>query len=181
MIELKKMKVSELRQMCEEYNLEKTGLKAVLVERILEYQNQEKKKIESQKQNEILMRGEQKKINNKMTNIIDTEFENKTWPAYIDWWNKSKFDVFKQIDKFKWNKIDNREIRATFMDYDYTKSELRKDRLVPVPTNSTEKFLEMFFEKVGGEWSVFPKDEYDEEDIEFDESTEQDFIKCMKA
>ena len=58
MIELKKMKVSELRQMCEEYNLEKTGLKSVLVERILEYQNEEKKKIESQKQNEILMRGE---------------------------------------------------------------------------------------------------------------------------
>ena len=177
--ELKKIKVSELRQMCEEYNLEKTGLKAVLVERILEYKNQEKKKIESQKQNEILMRGEQKKINKDGT--IDTEFENKTWPAYIDWWNKSKFDVFKQIDKFKWNKIDNREIRATFMDYDYTKLGPRKDRLVAVPTNSTEEFLEMFFEKVGGEWSIFPKNEYDEEDIEFDEEHQQDFIKCMKA
>ena len=43
-----------------------------------------------------------------MNKMIDTEFENKTWPAYIDWCNKSKFDVFKQIDKFKWNKIDER-------------------------------------------------------------------------
>ena len=105
------------------------------------------------------------------------EFQIKTWPAWESWWSKSNFTISKQVAAFKWEKVQDEEIRSAFMEYDYTKSDLRKDKLVPVPKNRTEEFLEMFFEKIGGEWDS----PLNEDEEEWDVGDMQDFTNHMKA
>ena len=72
------------------------------------------------------------------------------------------------------------EIRAAFKDYDPAASTLRADHLVPVPHTKMEIFLEMFFDKLGGEWEMLREcsDERGEED--FSESEERKFVQEMK-
>ena len=111
----------------------------------------------------------------KLTN--NDEFQIKTWPAWKSWWSKNNYTISKQVAGFKWETVDDEEIRSAFMKYDYTKSDLRKDKFVPVPKNRTEEFLEMFFEKIGGEWDS----PLNEDGEEWDDEIMENFTKHMKA
>ena len=155
--ELEKKKLPELKAICDEFKLKKQGKKSILVDRIIEYAQQ-------QQQPEVTFES-------------NDDFQIKTWPAFKGWFSKNKITISKQVESFKWETVDDSEIHQEFFKYDYTKSDLRKDSLVPVPTNRTEEFLEMFFEKIGAEWDN-PQNEHGEE---WDEATLQDFVTHMKS
>lgn len=149
------MNVKQLKELCNEYKLTKTGKKADLIARITEY--------------------------TRSLNVVDSStddvFETKIWPAYSSWWSKHEFELVEQVENFKWEKVSYEKIRDSFMNYDYTKSDLRKDSLVPIPKTIGEEFIEMFFEKIGQEWDN-PQDKDGEE---WDECSQQDFINIMKV
>ena len=88
----------------------------------------------------------------------------------------NNFKIYKQVVPFKWELVSRSEIQETFNKYDYSKSPLRNDSLVPVPTTRTEQFIEMFFECIGGEW-----DEPQNDDGEWTETDQNEFIAHMKA
>ena len=156
--QLSKMKIPQLKELCVEFKLKKSGKKDILIDRILQHISQnhlEKTTPET---------------------AMDLEFENKILPAYSSWFSNNNFKINKQVKSFKWELVSPTEIRETFMNYDYSKSPLRNDSLVPVPTTRTEQFLEMFFEKIGGEW-----DEPQNDEGEWTESDQNNFIAHMKA
>lgn len=172
--ELTSMKVNQLKELCNNYNIPKMGKKAELIQRISDYET--KKQQKQQQSDNFLVRGNSQKLNKDGT--IDTEFENKTWPAFCSWWSSHNLNLYKQEDTgFNLVNVSHPEIRATFMDYDYTKSDLRKDSLVPTPTTRSEEFIEMFFAKIGQQWEYPQNEDYDE----WDETTQQDFIAHMKC
>lgn len=160
--ELEKKKLPELKAICDEFKLKKQGKKSIIVDRIIEYAQQ-------QQQPEATL--------TEVTFDSNDDFQIKTWPAFKCWFSKNKITISKQVESFKWQTVDDSEIQEEFFKYDYTKSDLRKDLLVSVPTNRTEEFLEMFFEKIGAEWDN-PQNEDGEE---WDEATLQDFVTHMKS
>ena len=157
------MNVKQLKELCNEYKLTKTGKKADLIARITEY--------------------------TRSLNVVDTStddvantstddvFETKIWPAYSSWWSKHEFELVEQVENFKWEKVSYEKIRDSFMNYDYTKSDLRKDSLVPITKTHGEEFIEMFIDKKCQEWDN-PQDKDGEE---WDECSQQDFINIMKV
>ena len=161
--ELEKKKLPELKAICDEFKLKKQGKKSILVDRIIEYAQQQ------QQQPEATL--------TEVTFDSNDDFQIKTWPAFKGWLSKNKITISKQVESFKWQTVDDSEIQEEFFKYDYTKSDLRKDSLVPVPINRTEEFLEMLFDKIGVEWDN-PQNEDGEE---WDEATLQDFVTHMKS
>ena len=157
------MNVKQLKELCNEYKLTKTGKKADLIARITEY-TRSLNVVDSSTDD----------VTNTST---DDVFETKIWPAYSSWWSKHEFELVEQVENFKWEKVSYEKIRDSFMNYDYTKSDLRKDSLVPIPKTIGEEFIEMFFEKIGQEWDN-PQDKDGEE---WDECSQQDFINIMKV
>tara|TARA_B100001027_G_C16251947_1_gene324854 strand:- start:127 stop:612 length:486 start_codon:yes stop_codon:yes gene_type:complete len=110
----------------------------------------------------------------------DSEFEH-TMSKFLNWCENNKFAVKKLSQGgYYFQKVDYREIRAAFKDYDPSVSTLRADRLVPVPNTKMEIFLEMFFDKLGAEWEMFSTDEV----MSFHEGFEyyeQSFIEQLKS
>jgi len=156
--QLSKMKIPQLKELCVGFNLKKSGKKDILIDRILQHTSH----------NPI------EKTTPETT--MELEFENKILPAYSSWFSNNNFKIYKQVVPFKWELVSPTEIRETFENYDYSKSPLRNDSLVPVPTTRAEQFLEMFFEKVGGEW-----DEPQNDEGEWTESDQNNFIAHMKT
>ena len=156
--QLTKMKIPQLKELCIGFNLKKSGKKDILIDRIIQHTSE--KHIEKPTPD----------------STVDLEFENKIWPAYSAWFSKTNYKIYKQTQPFKWDLVSRSEIQETFNKYDYSKSPLRNDSLVPVPTTRTEQFIEMFFQYIGGEW-----DEPQNDDGEWTESDQNNFIAHMKA
>lgn len=109
----------------------------------------------------------------------DSEFE-YTMSKFFNWCENNKFAVNELSPSgYSFQKVDYREIRAAFKDYDPSVSTLRADRLVPVPNTKIEIFLEMFFDKLGGEWEMISTDDslYD---VDFG-YYEKSFIEELKS
>ena len=162
---LEQLKLPALKEACRGYNLSISGKKSELFERIVAHQEKvEKQPAEKQQR---LAYGAQ---------VDDSEFE-ATIARFFEWCEKNEFTVNElAANGCSFQEVDHREIRASFKDYDPAASTLRNDRFVPVPQTKMEIFLEMFFDKLGGEWEMFC--ECDEK--EFDESEEHNFIQEMK-
>ena len=105
----------------------------------------------------------------------DSEFE-AIIKKYIEWTNITSWDIYEGTGGSCYRKLDIREIRAEFKDYDPTLSPLRTYDEVPVPQNKTEIFIDMIFEKlIDDQWEIFsPTKE------EFDESQYDKFVEYMK-
>lgn len=174
---LEQLKVPALKEMCRAYNLSASGKKAELFERIIAHQE----KLQQQKaeqQNRLAYGAE---VPTLADGTPDSEFEN-VMEKYVEWSNTTFWNISKLAKSgVSFEKVDIREIRAAFKDYDPAASTLRADRFVPVPQTKTEIFLEMFFDKLGGEWEMFCEcsDERGEED--FNEVHEMNFAKYMKG
>ena len=155
---LETMRTGFLKIILTENKLPTSGNKAELVQRILDYQD--KLKAEGEEWEQLMIKG---------SAIQDDEFE-KIMQAYTAWCEQNNFHVFKMAASgYSFSKVHINEIRAEFMDYDPSKSPLRKDSLVPTPTTKMDIFLEMFFENLGAIWNFFDIDET--EDREFGEKS----------
>ena len=71
------MNVKQLKELCNEYKLTKTGKKADLIARITEY-TRSLNVVDSSTDD----------VTNTST---DDVFETKIWPAYSSWWSKHEF------------------------------------------------------------------------------------------
>lgn len=171
---LEQLKVPALKELCRQYKLNVSGNKSKLLERIIahqvtveEQQTEQKNRLAYGSDTPLLPDG-----------TPDHEFE-ATMSKFVAWCEANHFDVHKIARKgVSFEKVDHREIRASFKDYDPAKSTLRADRFVPVPQTKTEVFLEMFFDKLGGEWEMFGSADATEEE-EF-EKHEHRFAEEMK-
>ena len=162
---LEQLKVPALKEVCRGYNLAISGKKIELFERIIAHQEKLEKQ-QAEKQQRLAYGAEE----------ADSEFE-ATTTKFFNWCETNHFAVNEIAENgCSFQKVDRREIRASFKEYDPAASSLRNDSLVPVPHTKMEIFLEMFFDKLGGEWEMFC--ECDEK--EFDESEEHNFIQEMK-
>lgn len=162
---LEQMKTPALKEVCRGYNLGVSGKKSELFERIIAHQ--EKLEKQQAEQQQRLAYGAEEG---------DGEFE-ATIMKFLYWCETNNFAVNEVAESgASFQKVHHCEIRAAFKDYDPAASTLRDDHLVPVPHTKMEIFLEMFFDKLGGEWEMFC--ECDEK--EFDESEEHNFIQEMK-
>ena len=167
--EIKALKMPELKDLCREYNLSVSGKKDDLCQRILAHQL----KIEQKKQRLELA----DKIATLPDGSVDDEFE-FVIKNYFDWCEKNHFAAHEIAEGgSSYKKVDYREIRASFKEYDPDASTLREDKYVPVPQNKMEVFIEMFFDKLGGEWEMF---DINCGEVEFDEGVEERFSKEMK-
>ena len=174
---LEQLKVPALKETCRGYNLTVSGKKAELFERIIAHQ--EKLQHEKVEQKQRLAYGAEVPI--LIDGTPDSEFEN-VMEKYIEWSNTTFWNISKLAKNgVSFEKVDIREIRAAFKNYDPAASTLRADHLIPVPQTKAEIFLEMFFDKLGGEWEMFCEcsDERGEED--FNEVHEMNFAKYMKG
>jgi len=166
---LEQLKLPALKEVCRGYNLAISGNKTELFERIIAHQE----KLEKQKADKLkrLAYGAEEG---------DGEFE-VTIMKFLYWCKKNNYTVNEMAENgCSYMPVHHCEIRAAFKDYDPAASSLRDDHLVPVPHTKMEIFLEMFFDKLGGEWEMFREcsDERGEED--FSESDERKFIQEMK-
>ena len=109
----------------------------------------------------------------KFTN--NDEFQIKTWPAWKSWWSKNNYTISKQVAGFKWETVDDEEIRSAFMKYDYTKSDLRKDKFVPVPKTGPRNFLKCSLKNRRTGFSA------NQDGEEWDDELMENFTKHMKA
>ncbi len=141
---LEQLKLPALKEACRGYNLSISGKKSELLERIVAHQEKlEKQQLEKQQR---LAYGAQ---------VADSEFE-ATIARFFEWCEKNEFTVNElAANGCSFQEVDHREIRASFKDYDPAASTLRNDRFVPIPHTKSEIFLEMFFDKLGGEWEMF--------------------------
>ena len=174
---LEELKVPALKEVCRGYNLSVSGKKTELFERIIAYQEKLEKE-QAEKQQRLAYGAQAATL---ADGTPDSEFE-AVMKNYVEWSNATFWNICVLAESgVSYQKLDLREIRAAFKDYDPAASTLRNDRYVPVPQNKTEIFLEMFFDKLGGEWEMFCEcsDERGEED--FDESEELKFTDYMKS
>ena len=146
---IKNLKIKDLKEICDKYELPKYGNKATLIERIT-------KKIENIEINkrhyqELLKSGEE---------IQDDEFE-RIIERFQSWLTCNNLKLTKE-STLDFKELDIREIRSLFIKYDYTKSYLRNDKLIPTPQNKVEEFLEFFFEYLDKNWFLFDKNNDDE-------------------
>ena len=120
--------------MCTEYELQISGKKQNLIERIIAHQE---KITQEQIAWEKLMKHGAEERDMGFERVIRVfqhwAEENGFWPAKL-----SKSGV-------SYEHIDINEIRAAFADYDPDTSSLREDKLVPTPGTKLEVFLEMLF------------------------------------
>ena len=173
---LEQLKVPALKEVCRGYNLAISGKKTELFERIIAHQEKLEKQ-QAEQQQRLAYGAEAATL---ADGTPDIEFE-ATMTKFFDWSNATFWNICKLSESgVSFQKVDGREIRAAFKDYDPAASTLRADRLVPVPHTKMEIFLEMFFDKLGGEWEMFCEcsDERGEED--FSESDERKFVQEMK-
>tara|TARA_B100000424_G_scaffold267113_1_gene259337 strand:+ start:3689 stop:4288 length:600 start_codon:yes stop_codon:yes gene_type:complete len=173
---LEQLKLPALKEVCRGYNLAISGKKTELFERIIAHQEKLEKQLAEQQQR-LAYGAEAATL---ADGTPDIEFE-ATMTKFFDWSNATFWNICKLSESgVSFQKVDRREIRAAFKDYDPAASSLRADRLVPVPHTKMEIFLEMFFDKLGGEWEMFCEcsDERGEED--FDESEQRKFVQEMK-
>jgi len=165
---LVQLSVAQLKELCRGYNVSVSGKKSELVERIIAHEetiNKREKRLAYGAEAAILVDG-----------TPDSEFE-ATIAKFFDWCKTNNFSVNEVAGSgCSFQEVDPREIRASFKEYDPAASTLRQDRYVPVPNTNAEIFLEMFFDKLGGEWEMFSSDD---SDIEF-ECHEESFINHMK-
>jgi hypothetical protein len=172
---LEQLEKPALKDVCRGYNISTSGKKWELFQRIIAHQEKlEKQLAELHKR---LAYGAE--VQTLTDGTLDNEFE-ATMEKFFDWCETNKWSVNELAKNgHSFEEVDIREIRASFKEYDPTASTLRSDRLVPVPRNNTEIFLEMFFDKLGGEWEMFCECS-DERDEEFDEYEQHKFIEEMK-
>jgi hypothetical protein len=171
---LEQMKTPALKEVCRGYNLGVSGKKSELFERIIAHQ--EKLETQRAEQQQRLAYGAE--VPTLADGTQDSEFE-ATMTKFFNWCETNNFAVNEVAESgASFQKVDRREIRAAFKDYDPAASTLRADRFVPVPHTKMEIFLEMFFDKLGGEWEMFSSDEAASE-LDF-ECYERDFITDMK-
>jgi hypothetical protein len=172
---LEQLKIPALKEVCRGYKITSSGKKSELFERIIAHQEKHEKHQAEQEQR--LAYGAE--VQTLADGTPDNEFE-ATMAKFFDWCETNKWSVIELAKNgYSFQKVDRREIRASFKEYDPAASTLRADRLVPVPRNKTEIFLEMFFDKLGGEWEMFSECS-DERDEGFDECEEHKFIDEMK-
>ena len=140
---LEAMKVAQLKTVCTEYELQISGKKQNLIERIIAHQE---KITQEQIAWEKLMKHGAEERDMGFERVIRVfqhwAEENGFWPAKL-----SKSGV-------SYEHIDINEIRAAFADYDPSTSTLREDRLVPTPSTKLDVFLEMLFNE-RDDWQIF--------------------------
>ena len=173
--EINNLKLPELKTLCREYKLNVSGKKSELCERILAHH------LKIQQKEQRLVYGEE--IMRLPDGSVDEKFE-AVMKKFFDWCEKNHFAPHEIAEGgYSFKKVDWREIRASFKEYDPAASTLRKDKFVAVPQNQMEVFLEMFFDRFGGDWEMFEVnsgESADQAEVVFDESVEERFIKEMK-
>lgn len=170
---LQKYKVSQLKEVCREYNILMSGKKSELIQRIMEHEEKNNKKKEEK--NERLVYGEEPAT--LIDGTPDTEFD-AIITKFLNWFKNKNFSIERlSINGHSFDKVDQHEIRASFKDYLKTEAELRSSMKNQLTLTKTEIFINMFFDKLGIYWFVF--DEKDENEIEF-EYYENDFTEYMK-
>lgn len=140
---LEKMKLAALKEVCRGYNLNISGKKAELFERIIAHQ--EKLQQEKDKVSQLTTYGAEKRdegFERVMRVFQQWSDENGFWPSKL-----AKSNVSYEF-------VDINEIRAAFADYDPDTSSLREDKYVPCPGTKLEVFLEMLFNEKD-EWEIF--------------------------
>ena len=146
---IKNLKIKDLKEICDKYGLPKYGNKATLIERItIKIENIE---INKRRYQELLKSGEE---------IQDDEFE-RIIDRFQSWLTCNNLKLTKE-STLDFEELDIREIRSLFIKYDYTKSYLRNDKLIPIPQNKVEEFLEFFYEYLDKNWFLFDKNNDDE-------------------
>ena len=160
-IDLDRLKVKELKSLCQKYNIKKYSKlkKHELIENITNYLN--KIKNEKKLYEQLLERGEE---------IQDEEFE-KIIENFQSWISINNLKIYKGI----YEELDIREVRSLFIDYDFTKSYRREDNYDILPKNKVEEFFEFFYDKFDTEWFLFSNNE----EVEF-EFIEKDFEKYFE-
>jgi hypothetical protein len=172
---LEQLETPALKEVCRGYKITTSGNKWELFQRIIAHQEKLEKELAELHQR--LAYGAA--VQTLTDGTPDNEFE-ATMTKFFDWSETNKWSINELAKNgHSFQKVDVREIRASFKEYDPAASTLRADRLVPVPRNNTEIFLEMFFDKLGGEWEMFCECS-DERDEGFDECEEHKFIEEMK-
>ena len=161
---LEQLNASALKEVCAGYKLKSGGTKTELFERIVAHQT----KVETQRveQESRLARGSDIQILPDGT--PDSAFED-TMAKFFAWCEANHFGVHELAkNRVSFQKVDPREIRASFKEYNPDASSLRSDMLVPALNSKTDVFLEMFFDKLGGEWEMFGTESAPEEPEEED-------------
>lgn len=165
---LEVMKVAQLKTVCAEYEIQISGKKQNLIERIITHQEKiTQEKIAWEK----LMKHGAEERDMGFERVIRVfqrwAEENGFWPAKL-----SKSGISYEY-------VDINEIRAAFADYDPDTSSLRKDKLVPTPGTKLEVFLEMLFNE-RDDWIICDTTNEEREfdcDSEFNDTW---FVKGMK-
>lgn len=148
---IEQLEMPALKELCRGYKIVSSGKKSELFERIIEHQEQLEKQ-QAEQQQRLAYGAEMPTL---ADGTPDSEFE-ATMTRFFYWCELNEWGVYEIAKSgHSYQKVDQLEIRASFRDYDPAASTLRADRLVPVPHNKTEIFLEMFFDKLGGEWEMF--------------------------
>ena len=164
---LEAMKVAQLKTVCTEYELQISGKKQNLIERIIAHQE---KITQQQIAGEQLMKHGAEERDMGFERVIRVfqhwAEENGFWPAKL-----SKSGV-------SYEHIDINEIRAAFADYDPDTSSLREDKLVPTPGTKLEVFLEMLFNE-RDDWIICDTTN-EERDFDCDSEFNDTTIKGMK-
>ena len=162
---LEQLSVSDLKEVCHGFNLILSGNKTELFERIIAHQ-------EAQAEKEQRMA-----YGAQAATLADgTPDSESIIKKYIKWTKITSRDIYEGTGGSCYRKLDIREIRAEFKNYDPTLSPLRTNDEVPFPQNKTEIFIDMIFEKLfDDQWEIFsPTKE------EFDESQYDKFVEYMK-
>ena len=139
---LEVLKVKMLKEICTDYGLITSGIKAELVERIIEHQDRLEKL--RQDWDARMSHGETKR---------DEGFE-RVIQVFQQWTDENGFRLSKHANsgvRNEWVHIN--EIRSAFADYEPETSSLREDRLVPSPRTKLEVFLEMLFNE-RDDWEI---------------------------
>ena len=161
-IDLNRLKVKELKSLCQKYNIEKYSKlkKQELIEKITNYLNEKKNN------EQLLERGEE----------IQDEYFEKIIKNFQSWISSNNLKLNKLCnDGIGFEELDIREVRSLFFDYDFTKSYRREDDYDILPKNKVEEFFEFFYDKFDTEWFLFSNDE--EEEFEL---IEKDFEKYFE-
>ena len=155
---LNSMKLKDLRDILDTYNLPISGKKDVLTSRIIDHQNKIKR--EKEDWDNLMTKG---------SVIRDDDFE-KVIKCFTTWCNQNGFYISKLKTSYTYEDVHINEVRAAFVDYKPELSSIRKDKLVPKLNNKMDIFLEMFFQEyLDSLW--FFMDKTDEERI-FEDSSE---------
>ena len=164
---LEQFSVSDLKELCHGFSLILSGNKTELFERIIAHQE-----AQAEKEQRMAYGAQAATL---ADGTPDSEFE-AIIKKYIEWTKITSWDIYEGTGGSCYRKLDIREIRAEFKDYDPTLSPLRTNDELPFPQNKTEIFIDMIFEKlIDDQWEIFsPTKE------EFDESQYDKFVEYMK-